>query len=78
MREGDEKMKYWKLRGRIMEKFGSYKNFAAKINISTTMLSAKLNGRYGITRNDISEWSVLLDIKLDEIGGYFFANEVSE
>lgn len=71
-------MKYWKLRGRIMEKFGSYKNFATKINISTTMLSAKLNGRSGITRNDISEWSVLLDIKLDEIGGYFFANEVSE
>lgn len=63
---------YRKLRGRIVEKFGTCGAFAKKIGIYKQTLSAKLNGDIGITKEDIIEWSEILEIEKEEIGVFFF------
>lgn len=65
--------KYSKLRGRIIEKYGSYSAFADAIGEHRTVVSRKLNGDVGITKQDIIDWSQALGIELSEYGIYFFA-----
>lgn len=64
---------YNKLRGRIIEKFGTQENFAKKIGISSNSLSLKMNGKTSFSQADVIQWSELLEIAVDEIGAYFFA-----
>lgn len=64
--------KYNKLRGRIIEKFGSFGCFAKEIGLSNNSLSKKLTGKTGISQEDIEKWSDLLDIETSEYGVYFF------
>lgn len=64
---------YNKLRGRIIEKFGTQEEFARKIGISKNSLSLKMNGKTSFSQNDIIKWSELLEIDANEIGQYFFA-----
>lgn len=66
-------MEYSKLRGRIVEKYGSMTAFAEKLNIKVQTVSRKLNSDIGFTKNDILVWSELLDIPKEEIGIYFFS-----
>lgn len=61
-----------KLRGRIVEKFGSARAFANALGISNTALSCKLNNKTGISREDITKWAEMLSIVPEEIGCYFF------
>lgn len=63
---------YAKLRGRIVEKFGSQSNFAEKIGISQVSLSRKLNCETGFSQKDIVEWAKVLEIDISEYGLYFF------
>ena len=70
--EVNELYKYQKLRGRIIEKFGTQEKFAREIGISETALSKKMQCKTGISQSDICLWSKLLDIKLEEYGLYFF------
>ena len=65
-------MVYNKLRGRIVEKYGTMKNFAEEVGISRQALSQKLRGRIKFTTNDIQRYVTLLDIPKDEIGLFFF------
>lgn len=67
---------YSKLRGRIVEKFGSLSAFAESIGSTVQRVSAKLHDRIGITRSDIIIWCKALEIDLSEIGVYFFALKV--
>lgn len=69
-------MDHSKLRGRIVEKYGSISAFSNDISISRTALENKLHNRTGISRNDIIEWSALLDISPEEYGAYFFTEKV--
>lgn len=76
-KRGDEvelKFNYNKLRGRIIEKFGSIKAFAEACNLSMTTMSRKLNGKTTISPDDIVEWSrpEFLDIQPNEYHEYFF------
>lgn len=64
--------KYNRLRGRIIEKYGSQEKFAETIGISSNSMSKKMNGRTGFSQRDIVKWSYLLDIKAPEYGEYFF------
>lgn len=64
--------KYRKLRGRIIEYFGTYKNFAAEIGKSVITLSAKLNGIRGLSQGDMILWGKLLEIEPKDYGLYFF------
>lgn len=70
------KYNYNKLRGRIVEKFGTIKAFAKAYGISHVSMSAKLNGRIAISLDDIEKMSApeLLDIQPCDYYEYFFAH----
>ena len=71
---------YSKLRGRIIEKFGSIKAFAEAYGLSKVTMSNKLNGKVSISLDDIVKMSApeLLDIQPCEYHTYFFAPKVHE
>lgn len=64
---------YDKLRGRIVEKYGSQEKFAEVIGISPNSLSKKMTGKTGFSQKDIIRWSELLDIDKADYSEYFFA-----
>ena len=70
------KFNYNKLRGRIVEKYGTLSNFSEAIGISFVALSKKMNNLIAISQKEIIKWSELLDIAPNEIGVYFFTLEV--
>ena len=72
-RREDTLYKYDKLRGRIVEKYGTNRDFAKAVGISSVAMSKKLNGKIGLSQSDIISWSDLLDIDKAEYADYFFA-----
>lgn len=66
---------YSKLRGRIVEKFGSIAAFARALDISEVTLSRKLNNRVAISRQDMIDWSTPLDISVDEYSVFYFVQK---
>lgn len=67
---------YSKLRGRIVEKYGSQRAYAAAKGITATKLNRKLQNVIRFMPKDIEELRVDLDIDVDEIGAYFFTRKV--
>ncbi len=65
-------MEYNKLRGRIVEKFGTMSNFAEKIGSTRQTVSLKLTGKSEFGKKDIQRYADALDIKNDQIGVFFF------
>lgn len=63
---------YRKLKGRIVEKYGSQGAFAAALGTTDQTISRKMNAVTSFSTEDIKKWSELLNIKADEIGSYFF------
>ena len=66
--------KYNKLRGRIVEIFGSQALFSKKIGLSEQSVTAKLAGRSMFSQSDIITWCNALDIDQNDIGLYFFTH----
>ena len=64
--------KYRKLRGRIIEKYGTFSAFAKAIKLSKVTVSNKMTGNTGFSQDDIYKWSNILDIPVEEYGSYFF------
>jgi hypothetical protein len=71
-------MDYSKLRGRIVEKYGTQKAFFSHLSITSVQASKKINGKTGFSQKDIIEWCGLLDINLEDIGSYFYAQKVGQ
>lgn len=69
---------YRRLRGRIIEKYGTYTAFAAAVGLKKSNLSAKLSNSIRITFEEIIYWSSpnRLDIPPAEIHAYFLCPEV--
>lgn len=67
---------YSKLRGRIIEKFGTYTKFAKEIGWESSYLSRKLNGEIAFTLSDIVLFRGKLGILPEQIGDIFFTLEV--
>ena len=63
---------YRKLRGRIIERYGTQGEFAKAIGLSRTGLSNKLTCKSGFTQSDIVKWADKLGIEQDEYPSYFF------
>lgn len=61
-----------KLRGRIVEKYGTITKFAEAIGKSKVSVCAKLNNRIGITDKDISLWSPILGIENEQKKEFFY------
>lgn len=64
---------YNKLRGKIVEKYGSQKEFAKALGISENSFSLKMNCKSGFSQADMDACGKLLDIPVEEFGSYFFA-----
>lgn len=64
---------YRKLKGRIVEKYGTMAAFAEALGLSKQSLSLKMTGKVGLSQEDIEQWSELLDIKLEDYGIFYFA-----
>lgn len=64
---------YNKLRGRIIEKYGSQQAFADKLGISSTSMSKKMKCKTAFSQEDIELWAKLLDIERADFSKYFFA-----
>jgi hypothetical protein len=70
------KYDYSKLRGRIVEKYGTLSKFAEVLGTSLVVVSNKMTNKTGFSRADIERWAELLDISGDEYDLYFFARVV--
>ena len=64
---------YRKLKGRIIEKYGTRKAFAEYLDLSENSMSKKLNGITSFSQSDIITWCKALDIDISDAGSYFFA-----
>ena len=67
---------YSKLRGRIVEKFGSIQRFTEAMDLSDKTVSSALNNKREWKQKEISKAVELLEIELDQIHLYFFTMNV--
>ena len=63
------------LKGKIREVYGSQEKFAKKIGVSLTSVSNVLNGKSGLSRDQIVVWAQALNIDLssNELNRVFFS-----
>lgn len=67
---------YSKLRGRIVEKYGSQSAFVEEYGISENSFSKKMNNKVRFTSDDIVKITEMLEIPKDLVGVYFFTPKV--
>lgn len=67
---------YSKLRGLIVEKFGTLSAFSEAIGKDSAYISRILHGQVRLTQEIIDTWSNILDIRPERIGAYFFTRKV--
>jgi transcriptional regulator with XRE-family HTH domain len=63
---------YAKLRGRIVEKYGSQREFAEKIGMTNETLSRKMTGKTYFRQDEIYKIANLLGIGTEQLDDYFF------
>lgn len=64
---------YFKLKGRIIQKFGSQEQFAQHIKRSQVYVSHKLTGKTRFNQDSIKLWAEALEIPPTEYIDYFFS-----
>lgn len=67
---------YSKLRGRIVEKFGSQQKFAEAMKLSERTITLKLKGRIPWKQTEICKAVELLELGTEDIPIYFFTVKV--
>lgn len=67
---------YGKLRGLIVEKYGSIEAFAKAVNLSSVTVSKYLNNKVPWKQTNINEAVRALDIPPEDISLYFFTPRV--
>lgn len=70
------KFNYSKLLGRIKEYGYTQETLAVAIGINPSTFSQKVNNAAFFTQREIKKICAILEIPKDEIGAYFFAEEV--
>ena len=68
-------MAYGKLKGRIVEKFGSQSRFAETLGTTENTVSRKMQSKVEFSKEDMIKWAKLLDIPKDDIPDYFFCTD---
>lgn len=61
-----------KLRGRIIERFGTLGRFSEAAGVSRVTISSVLGGKSIPRLNTMKKWCELLGIERDEIGPFFY------
>lgn len=69
---------YRKLKGRIVEKYGTQRKFAESNHISERTMSLKLNNEVRLSQEEILEWCEKLAIEPKDVHIYFFTPKVSK
>jgi hypothetical protein len=64
---------YAKLRGRIIEKFGSQREFSKSLGIPNASFSRKMQGKCLFRQDEMYKMRNLLDIEEDKMADYFFS-----
>nr|DAW27610.1 MAG TPA: Protein of unknown function (DUF739) [Caudoviricetes sp.] len=72
------KFNYAILKGKIVEKYSTQKNFAKTFGISERSLSLKLNNKICFTQDEMLLCTKLLGESIDKIVTFFFTLEVQE
>lgn len=67
-----------KLKGRIIEKFGTQGNFAKAMGMSERTVSLKLDNQVDWKQSEIVKACELLEIPKEEIADYFFTLKVQQ
>lgn len=67
---------YRKLRGKIIESYGTQSKFAKALGVSDRTLSLKLNNKIYFSQDEIKKCANLLNIDLEKIQLYFFKEKV--
>lgn len=67
-----------KLRGRIIEKFGSQRAFCNAVGSNPSFVSKYLKGGANLSQNTIARWAEALEIPFGELDSYFFRLIVHE
>ena len=65
-----------RLRGKIIERYGSQAKFAKELGLSQNSLSRKMNNKTRFTSTDMVKIKELLSIPNNELDAYFFSTEV--
>lgn len=63
---------YSKLRGRIVEYFGTIQSFSGAMGLSSKAISDKLNGKTFFKQSEIQKAMSLLQIHREQVSDYFF------
>ena len=69
---------YSKLRGRLIEKYGTVARFSQFLDVSKSTVSLKLNNKVDISRDDIIKWSKILEISPSDYGAFYFVQKLNE
>ena len=64
---------YAKLRGRIIEKFGSQREFSKRLGIPNASLSRKMQGKCLFRQDEMYKMRDLLGIEEGKMEDYFFS-----
>lgn len=67
---------YSKLKGRIVEKYGTQIAFSKALGVSERSISLKLNGKVYFAQDEIDKILKLLGIEYSAIKDYFFTEKV--
>lgn len=67
-----------KLRGRIVEKFGTMKAFAKAVHNSESFVSQYMTGKKILDQRMIDNWAAALEIPATEYDIYFFTKKIHE
>ena len=62
-----------KLKGKIVERYGTQSAFAAAVHRTKAYVSLYMNHKVYLDQRAIEEWANALDISQDDIPDYFFA-----
>ena len=69
---------YSKLKGKIVEKFGTQAAFAKALGVSQRTLSLKMQSKIYFRQDEINKAMHLLESPLDDAREYFFTPKVQE
>ena len=67
---------YSKLKGKIIEKYGTQTEFAKEFGVSKNSFSMKMNNKTSFSTNDILKITNMLNIDKEDISSYFFTQKV--
>lgn len=71
-------MNYSKLKGKIVEKCGTYANYANALGISSTTLTSRLANYTEFKRDEIIKSKEILELTPEELIAIFFTEEVKK